>query len=111
MKLVAIGGGHGTAVVVEAATQLDAEVTAIVSVADDGGSSGKLRTAFDIPAVGDVRRCIGSACLPTVRDYLERRVGFDGDPRVLWRRPYAHADDAALDWRGLWRRISDVLVL
>ena len=80
MKLVAIGGGHGTAVVVEAATQLDAEVTAIVSVADDGGSSGKLRTAFDIPAVGDVRRCIGSACLPTVRDYLERRVGFDSHP-------------------------------
>jgi uncharacterized cofD-like protein len=56
--VVALGGGHGLAATLRAARQYAAEVTAIVSVADDGGSSGRLREAFGIPAPGDVRRCL-----------------------------------------------------
>lgn len=80
MNVVAIGGGHGTAVVVRAATSLRHHVTAVVSVGDDGGSSGKLRKSFDIPAVGDIRRCIGASSPPMSEHLLEYRVGEDGHP-------------------------------
>ena len=58
MKVVAIGGGHGLAATLRAVTRYARDVTAIVSVADDGGSSGRLRQAFGIPAPGDLRRCL-----------------------------------------------------
>jgi uncharacterized cofD-like protein len=57
-RVVALGGGHGLAASLRAVRQYASEVTAIVSVADDGGSSGRLREAFGIPAPGDVRRCL-----------------------------------------------------
>src|SRR5687768_10262566 len=57
-RVVAIGGGHGTAVTLAAVRRYAGEVTAVVSVADDGGSSGKLREALGIPAPGDLRRCL-----------------------------------------------------
>jgi uncharacterized cofD-like protein len=57
-KVVALGGGHGLAASLQAARRYAGEVTAIVSVADDGGSSGRLREAFGIPAPGDLRRCL-----------------------------------------------------
>ena len=56
--VVAIGGGHGTAVTLRAATQYASTITAIVSVADDGGSSGRLRELLGIPALGDLRKCL-----------------------------------------------------
>ena len=55
-RVVAIGGGHGLAATLAAVRRYASEVTAIVSVADDGGSSGRLRHAFAIPAPGDLRR-------------------------------------------------------
>ena len=57
-RVVALGGGHGTAVTLRAARRYAGDITAIVSVADDGGSSGKLRQALGIPAPGDLRRCL-----------------------------------------------------
>ena len=57
-SVVALGGGHGTAVTLAAARQYAGRITAIVSVADDGGSSGLLRQALGIPAPGDLRRCL-----------------------------------------------------
>jgi uncharacterized cofD-like protein len=57
-KVVALGGGHGTAVTLQAARRYAGRITAIVSVADDGGSSGRLRQALGIPAPGDLRRCL-----------------------------------------------------
>jgi uncharacterized cofD-like protein len=56
--VVALGGGHGLAASLQAARRYAGRVTAIVSVADDGGSSGRLREAFGIPAPGDLRRCL-----------------------------------------------------
>ncbi len=57
-KVVAIGGGHGTATALGAVRQYASEVTAVVSVADDGGSSGRLRQLLDVVAYGDLRRCL-----------------------------------------------------
>ena len=57
-RVVALGGGHGLAASLAAARRYAAEVCAIVSVADDGGSSGRLRAAFGIPPPGDLRRCL-----------------------------------------------------
>ncbi|MHB1497661.1 MAG: gluconeogenesis factor YvcK family protein [Acidimicrobiales bacterium] len=57
-SVVALGGGHGLAVTLNAVTRYAGQVTAVVSVADDGGSSGRLRAFWPGPAPGDVRRCL-----------------------------------------------------
>ena len=57
-RVVALGGGHGTAVTLRAARRYAGDVTAIVSVADDGGSSGRLREQLDVVALGDLRKCL-----------------------------------------------------
>ena len=57
-RVVAIGGGHGLAASLRAIRQYTSNCTAIVSVADDGGSSGRLRDLLGIPAPGDARRCL-----------------------------------------------------
>lgn len=58
MKLVAVGGGHGTAVSLRALKRLSGDVTGVVSVADDGGSTGRLRAMLNVAAVGDLRKCL-----------------------------------------------------
>jgi uncharacterized cofD-like protein len=56
--VVALGGGHGLAITLSAVSRYAGRVTAIVSAADDGGSSGRLRADWPGPAPGDVRRCL-----------------------------------------------------
>lgn len=57
-RIVTIGGGHGQAALVRALVRLRCEVTALVSVADDGGCSGRLREEMGMPPPGDIRRCL-----------------------------------------------------
>jgi uncharacterized cofD-like protein len=57
-RVVSLGGGHGLAVALTAIRQYATDITAIVSVADDGGSSGRLRRDLDVLAPGDLRRCL-----------------------------------------------------
>lgn len=57
-RVVALGGGHGLAVALRAIREYAADVTAVVSVADDGGSSGRLRRDLGVPPPGDIRRCL-----------------------------------------------------
>jgi uncharacterized cofD-like protein len=57
-SVVAIGGGHGTAVTLKAARRYAGTLTGVVSVADDGGSSGRLRELFNVVALGDIRKCL-----------------------------------------------------
>lgn len=55
-KIVVIGGGHGQAVICRGIKLIDnVDISAIVTVADDGGSTGRLRKQFHIPAMGDIR--------------------------------------------------------
>lgn len=76
-RVVALGGGHGTAATLEAVRRYAGDVTAIVSVADDGGSSGRLRQALGIPAPGDLRRCLVALAEPDSvwADTFEHRFG------------------------------------
>jgi uncharacterized cofD-like protein len=64
MKVVAVGGGHGTAVSLRALKRISDEVTGVVSVADDGGSTGRLRAMLNVAAVGDLRKCLGALADP-----------------------------------------------
>jgi uncharacterized cofD-like protein len=57
-RVVALGGGHGLAASLKAIRRYAGAVTAIVSVADDGGSSGRLRSTLGIPPPGDLRKCL-----------------------------------------------------
>lgn len=56
--VVAIGGGHGLSKALQAALSYAGRVDAVVSVADDGGSSGRLAPHLDIPPPGDIRKCL-----------------------------------------------------
>ncbi len=56
-RVCALGGGHGLATSLRAIRTYAEEVTAVVSIADDGGSSGRIRAAAGGPAPGDLRRC------------------------------------------------------
>lgn len=57
-RVVALGGGHGLAMTLSAVRGYAGEITAVASVADDGGSTGRLRRDFGVPAPGDIRRCL-----------------------------------------------------
>lgn len=58
MRVTGIGGGHGLAASLMAARHYAAEIAAVVTVADDGGSSGKLTRELGIPPPGDIRNCL-----------------------------------------------------
>jgi uncharacterized cofD-like protein len=63
-RVVAIGGGHGLAATLRAVRTLTEDVVAIVSVADDGGSSGRLRNVDALPAPGDLRKAVAALAAP-----------------------------------------------
>jgi uncharacterized cofD-like protein len=74
-RIVAIGGGTGQSTLLRGLKELSSNITAVVTVADDGGSSGKLRTELGIPAVGDIRNCITALAdaEPTMTQLLQYR--------------------------------------
>jgi uncharacterized cofD-like protein len=57
-RVVALGGGHGLATALRAIRRYAGSITAVVSIADDGGSSGRLRRDLGVPPPGDIRRCL-----------------------------------------------------
>lgn len=57
-KVVVLGGGTGMSVLLQGLKKFPLDITAIVSVSDDGSSTGKLREEFNTPAVGDIRRVL-----------------------------------------------------
>jgi uncharacterized cofD-like protein len=61
-KVVALGGGHGLAATLTALRTFTTEITAIVTVADNGGSSGRLREEFPIMPPGDLRMALAALC-------------------------------------------------
>lgn len=58
LKIVALGGGTGLSTLLRGLKKYNAAITAIVSVADDGGSSGKLRNELGVLPPGDIRNCL-----------------------------------------------------
>lgn len=59
-RVVAIGGGHGLATLLRGLKSYTRNLTAVVTVADDGGSSGRLRESFGILPPGDIRNCLAA---------------------------------------------------
>ncbi len=59
-RIVAIGGGHGLATLLRGLKSYSYNITAVVSVADDGGSSGMIRRTQGIPPPGDIRNCLAA---------------------------------------------------
>ena len=74
-RIVAIGGGTGLSTLLRGLKEHTANITAIVSVADDGGSSGRLSEQLGLPAVGDIRNCLVALAdaEPIMGDLLQYR--------------------------------------
>ncbi|MFV0382012.1 MAG: uridine diphosphate-N-acetylglucosamine-binding protein YvcK [Breznakia sp.] len=79
-KVVVIGGGHGQSVILKGLKNIeDIKLSTIVTVADDGGSTGRLRESYQMPAMGDIRNVLISLAesetlLSSLMDYR-----FDGE--------------------------------
>lgn len=83
MRIAALGGGHGLAASLLALRHLTPELTAVVTVADDGGSSGRLRGEMGVLPPGDLRMAMAALCDDTPRgrawhDLLQHRFTADG---------------------------------
>lgn len=78
-RIVALGGGTGLSRVLRGLKEETANLTAIVAVTDDGGSTGRLRDSFGIPAVGDLVDCLAALSdapgLPDLMAYRFERGG------------------------------------
>jgi uncharacterized cofD-like protein len=90
-RIVAIGGGTGLSNLLRGLKEHTSNLTAIVTVADDGGSSGALRTELGIPPVGDIRNCIAALAdaEPLMSDLLGYRFpGFErGESGLVETQP------------------------
>jgi uncharacterized cofD-like protein len=78
VRVAALGGGHGLAASLAALRRLTTDITAIVTVADDGGSSGRLREELDVLPPGDLRMALAALCDDTDwgrtwRDVMQHR--------------------------------------
>ncbi len=102
--VVAFGGGHGLYAALSALRHVTTRLTAVVTVADDGGSSGRLRDEFDILPPGDLRMALAALCGDdevgqTWADVLQSRFGGTGTLA-------GHAIGNLLI-AGLWQRLPD----
>jgi uncharacterized cofD-like protein len=105
-RVVAFGGGHGLAVTLQALRRITDRLTAVVGVADNGGSSGRLREQFGVPPPGDLRMALAALC------------GDDAWGRT-WSRVVQHRFGGTGDLRGhslgnlliaaLWEETGDVV--
>jgi uncharacterized cofD-like protein len=74
-RIVAIGGGTGQSTLLRGLKEVSSNITAVVTVADDGGSSGVLREELGVPPVGDIRNCIAALAdaEPTMTKLMQYR--------------------------------------
>lgn len=111
--MVALGGGHGLAASLSALRRLTPKLTAVVTVADNGGSSGRLREEFGVLPPGDLRMALAALCGDdrwgqTWAQVLQHRFDSDGEMDghavgnllivALWELLDDHV--AGLDWVG-----------
>ncbi|NVI88824.1 uridine diphosphate-N-acetylglucosamine-binding protein YvcK [Actinomadura sp. BRA 177] len=118
-KVVALGGGHGLYASLSALRRVTDRLTAVVTVADDGGSSGRLRRELGVLPPGDLRMALAALCGDdewgqTWRDVVQHRFRSDGDLKehavgnllivALWEllggADASGSTVAGLDWVG-----------
>jgi uncharacterized cofD-like protein len=112
-RVTALGGGHGLYASLSALRRLPLDLTAVVTVADDGGSSGRLRAEFGVLPPGDLRMALAALCGDdewgeTWARVLQHRFAGTGEMNghvtgnllivSLWELLGDHV--AALDWVG-----------
>lgn len=102
--VVAFGGGHGLSASLTALRRITDQLTAVVTVADDGGSSGRLRREFGMLPPGDLRMALAALCSDdevgrTWARVLQGRFGGDG--------PLAGHAIGNLLIAGLWQQLDD----
>jgi uncharacterized cofD-like protein len=112
-RVTALGGGHGLYASLSALRRLPLDLTAVVTVADDGGSSGRLRSEFGVLPPGDLRMALAALCGDdewgeTWARVLQHRFAGTGEMNghvtgnllivSLWELLGDHV--AALDWVG-----------
>lgn len=83
-SVVALGGGHGLAASLSALRRLTDRLTAVVTVADNGGSSGRIRAQYDVLPPGDLRMALAALCGDdswgrTWAEVLQHRFAGDGE--------------------------------
>lgn len=105
-RLTALGGGHGLHASLSALRPLASDITAIVTVADDGGSSGRLRSEMGIVPPGDLRMALSALCDEGEwgsiwRDVLQTRFSTEG--------PLDGHSLGNLLIAGMWERTGDVV--
>jgi len=106
LKVVALGGGHGLAATLQALRPITDDLTAVVCVSDDGGSSGRLRQQFPVVPPGDLRMALAALCR-------------DDEWGATWARILQHRFSSAGDLNGhalgnllitaLWQETGDVV--
>jgi uncharacterized cofD-like protein len=106
-RVVALGGGHGLAATLTALRGVTENITAVVTVADNGGSSGRLRAEFPIMPPGDLRMALAALCGDDAwgrdwADIMQYRFTSDGPMN-------GHALGNLL-LAALWDRDEDVVV-
>ena len=84
VRVVALGGGHGLAANLRALRLLTEDITAVVTVADNGGSSGRLRTEMPVLPPGDLRMALAALCEDSEwgsiwGDVIQHRFATDGE--------------------------------
>ncbi len=110
-SVVALGGGHGLAASLTALRRLTPDLTAVVTIADNGGSSGRLREEFGVLPPGDLRMALAALCGDdrwgqTWAEVLQHRFESDGEMDghsmgnllmvTLWELLHDHVD--GLEW-------------
>lgn len=104
-RVAALGGGHGLAANLTALRRLTDQLTAIVTVADDGGSSGRLREEFEMLPPGDLRMALSALCGDDRQgrlwaEILQSRFGGDG--------PLAGHAIGNLLIAGIWQKVDAI---
>lgn len=112
-RVVALGGGHGLASTLQALRRVTDDITAIVGVSDDGGSSGRLRREFGVIPPGDLRMALAALCGDdawgrTWARVVQHRFGGSGElsghalGNLLIAGLWEHTDDivTGLAWVG-----------
>lgn len=112
-RVVALGGGHGLAASLTALRQVTSQLTAVVTVADNGGSSGRIRREFGVVPPGDLRMALAALCGDdrwgqTWAEVLQHRFTSEGEMsghsmgNLLILSLWELLDDtvAGLDWVG-----------
>jgi len=113
LKIVVIGGGTGLSTILRGLKRYPIDITAIVTVADDGGSSGSLRNVLQVPPPGDIRNVLValSEVEPLVQELFQYR--FEGDSGLAGHPTgnllLAAMTDITRDFASAVQKLSEVL--